>query len=141
MDNLTKQWKSLIDLNLERVYSLPLSEFKSLEDTLIFYIRNIFNILIKLKNKTFYKKKEIETIFLLTKRDINDLNNYLQLIIDEDDMTVVPLLIYFIIGDIFNDLISLMEDVEFYEGAKNLLEFKQFWFAMMNIKLPKPNVK
>ena len=141
MDNLTKQWNSLIDLNIVRIYSLPLSEFDSLPESIVFYIRNIFNILIKLRNRSFYTRKEIETVFLLTKNDINNLNDCLQTIIDDDKMTIIPLLIYYILADIFDDLIHLMESVESYEGAKNLLEFKLFWFALMNIKVPNPNVK
>jgi hypothetical protein len=139
MDSLIAQWNSLVSMNLGRVYSLPMD--KNMMEPIVYYMQNIFGTLIKLKNQSFYKKKEIETIFLLTKNDITDLNNFLTVIIEDDKESITPLLIYYIIADIFTDLIDLMESVESYEGAKNLLEFNKFWFNLMNIKIPKPNVK
>lgn len=141
MDNLTKQWKSLVDMNLSRISSLPMAQHNSLPESIYFYTTNIFSILIKLKNQSFYTKKEIETIFLLTKRDITDLNDCLALIIADDSNSLVPLLVYYIIADTFTDLIDLMECYESYEGAKNLLDYQTYWFNLMSVKIPKPNVK
>jgi len=139
MDNLITQWNSLVSMNLGRVYDLPMDT--NMTEPIVYYMQSIFGTLVKLKNHSFYKKKEIETIFLLTKRDIEDLNSCLSVIIEDDEHSVTPLLIYYIIADTFTDLIDLMESVESYEGAKNLLEFNKFWFSLMNIKMPKTNVK
>ncbi len=142
MNDFTTQWNSLVKLNMAMIYNLPLEDFGSLSEGIVFHITNIFDILIKLKNKSFYTRKEIETVFLLTKNDINDLNDHLQLIIVEDELTAIPLVIYYVVADLFDDLIYLMESEESYEGAKNLLEFRAFWFRLMNIKLPvRTNVK
>ena len=136
MNDFTKQWNSLVKLNMSMIYNLPLEDFGSLSEGIVFHITKIFDILIKLKNKSFYTRKEIETVFLLTKNDINDLNYHLQLIIEGDELSAIPLIIYYVIADLFDDLIHLMESEESYEGAKNLLEFRAYWFRLMSIKLP-----
>lgn len=141
MNNLSSQWRSIVKSNVSRINNIPLQDCQPLVESIIFYVNSIFDILIKLKNQSFYNKKEIETIFLLTKRDITNLNDCLSLTIEEDRHTIIPLLIYYIIDDIFVDLIELMEYEEAYEGAKNLLDFKSFWFNLMSIKPNRVNVK
>ena len=138
--NLIKTWKSLVDLGVARIGCVPLNDDR-LMNSMSYSVRSIFDTLIKLKNKSFYTRKEIETIFLLTKNDIDGLNSCLQVVIDDDDMSIVPLLTYYMMADIFDDLIHLMESEELYEGAKNLLEFRSFWFDKMNIKLPAKSVE
>lgn len=92
---------------------------------------NVFKLLKRLKNNKFYNDKEIETIYLIAREDILNINDILNKIYDIS----VKIEFYEIIETTFNDLIGLSDSISHYECSGNLLKFMNFWFQMNKKRL------
>jgi len=126
------RWDELLILNLFDVYTLDdLTQIVGAQVKISQSIENIFNLLKNLKNKRFYSAKEIETIYLLAREDIVNINELLYNMCGVEMVKII----YSIIVSIFDDLIDLSDAIDNYECSGNLLKFRDYWFNINKIKI------
>lgn len=97
-------------------------------------IFDIFRVLSKIRTHKVYTQTEISIIFNLIKDTVFMIND----IFIKLNLTQLPSLVYEIIYNITEELILLLEDNELYEGCENLLNLRDYWFSLMNVKINKP---
>ena len=85
-------------------------------------IMSTFEALLKLKSFKLYKPVELETIFYLIRMDIFIIEDITKRYDKE-----VRLATWEAIWNIFEELVQLSEEFEFYETCRNLLNFRQLW--------------
>lgn len=131
---LHSEWMHIVKLN-----SLDIIDFDELRDLPPFVDRfysnllSIFEHLARLKHQKVYNSKELQTVYLLVKDVLYDINDLLIQINDKG----LPALIYEVVFNIFEELLLLSEDYELYETAANLMNFRTLWFSNFGIKIMK----
>lgn len=131
---LLKQWSEIVRFNAIDVINFhELEDRPDIADKFYARILSIFDTLSKLKHNKFYRDKELETIYLLVKDLMYDINDLL-ILVNEPGL---PALIYEVIFNIFEELFLFCEDYELYEAAQNLLTFRDIWFGNFNVKIIK----
>jgi hypothetical protein len=131
---LHSEWIHIVKLN-----ALDIIDFDELRDLPAFVDRFYSNILstfehlARLKHQKVYNAKELQTVYLLVKDVLYDINDLLIQLNDKG----LPALIYEVVFNIFEELLLLSEDYELYETAQNLLNFRTLWFSNFGIKIMK----
>lgn len=132
-----KEWDDIVAINVVQLYSFEeLEGYSELTSELDIHIGNIFDMLRRIKNNKFYSSKEVESIYLLIKQNVDVINEIL-IILNNRITTAV----YELILNIFEELILLAEDYEMFEISGNLLAVRDYWFSIFNIKIQNSNKK
>lgn len=119
-DEFKKEWISLASDCM--ISMVDLGYIDQDLNTVYRSIMSTFEALLKLKSYKLYKPVELETIFYLIRMDIFIIEDITKRYDKE-----VRLATWETIWNIFEDLVQLSEEFEFYETCRNLLNFRQLW--------------
>lgn len=129
-------WSDTVKVNILEVWEIDeLSSTIGAPNKISILISNIFDFLKKLKNNKFYTKKQIEAIYLVVHDDIQYINEILTFMCSDEVIKIV----YGVITNIFDELISIAKDYENYECSGNLLNFRNYWYSLNGIKINNVN--
>lgn len=133
-----KEWEHIVGFNLIDIVSFKeLDEMPEIADRFYSTLLSIFKMLSRLKHNKFYNQKEMDTIFMLVKDDLYNINDLL-IHVNEPGL---PALIYEVVFNIFEELFVFCEDYELYETCHNLLTFRDIWFNNFGVKIVRVNAK
>ena len=131
---LSKEWMDAVRINLIDIVNFrELEEHEEISHRFFSNLLMTFETLSKLKHNKFYNRKELETIYLLIKDNLYNINDLL-ITVNEPGL---PALIYEVVFNIFEELFLLCEDYELFETAQNLLNFRDIWFSQFKVKIIK----